>query len=166
MKVVSKMVIDKHFLSNVKIRRVRRMMRIQGHVRLPVYFVLVATWVLLLALPVFSEDPVILQPDNDNIQRATINLESYVFAPNQLIVQKGIPVELTLQNNSFLVPHNFLLDSPEGERLVDAEVSSGESEKVQFTLTKPGAYPFYCDKELLFFPKHREEGMEGSILVR
>ena len=29
-------------------------------------------------------------------------------------------------------------------------------------MTKPGTYSFYCDKQLLFFPNHREEGMEGD----
>ncbi len=122
---------------------------------------------LLLVFGVaYSEEPLVLQPDKDGIQRATINMESYVYSPNKLIVELGKPVELTLQNNSFLVPHNFLLDSPDGERLVDEDISSGEIETVQFTLTTPGTYPFYCDKQLLFFPNHREEGMEGTIVVR
>ena len=120
----------------------------------------------LSAPPSFSGEPLVLQPDKDGVQRAKITMESYVFAPKDLIVEVGKPVELTLENNSFLVPHNFLLDSSGGERLVDANISSGELETVQFTLTTPGTYPFYCDKQLLFFPNHREEGMEGTIVAR
>lgn len=126
----------------------------------------VTTWLLLCAHPAFSEEPLVLQPDKDGVQRATITMESYVFAPKELVVELGKPVELTLQNDSFLVPHNFLLDSPDRERLVDTNVSSGDTETVQITLTTPGTYPFYCNKQLLFFPNHREEGMEGTIVVR
>jgi plastocyanin len=126
----------------------------------------VPTWLFLCVLPSFSEESLILRPDKEGVQRATITMESYVFAPKELVVDLGKPVELTLQNDSFLVPHNFLLDSPAGERLVDANVSSGEIEIVQFTPTTPGTYPFYCDKQLLFFPNHRKEGMEGTIVVR
>jgi plastocyanin len=122
---------------------------------------------LLLCAPYsFSEEPLVLHPDQEGVQRAKVNMESYVYSPNTLVVELGKPVELTLENNSFLVPHNFLLDSPDGERLVEEDISSGEIETVQFTLTTPGTYPFYCDKQLLFFPNHREEGMEGTIVVR
>lgn len=121
---------------------------------------------VLYAPPSFSEESLVLQPDQDGVQRVKINMESYVYSPNNLVVELGKPVEITLENNSFLVPHNFLLDSPAGERLVDITLSSGEIETVQFTLTTPGTYPFYCDKQLLFFPNHREEGMEGTIVVR
>ena len=123
-------------------------------------------WLLFLPQVAFSDEPLVLQPDKDGVQRATIAMESYVFAPKDLILESGKPVELTLQNNSFLVPHNFLLDSPDGERLVDTNVSSGEIKTVQFTLKAPGTYPFYCDKQLLFFPNHREEGMEGTLIAR
>lgn len=34
-----------------------------------------------------------------------------------------------------------------------------------FTTTKPGKYPFYCDKKLLFMDSHREKGMEGILEV-
>ena len=99
-------------------------------------------------------------------QHVVINMESYKYSPSEVVVEVGKPVTLTLSNQSFLVPHNFLLDDPSGTRLVDADISSGDTQVVTLTLTEPGIYPFYCDKKLLFFPKHREEGMEGHLLVR
>ncbi len=99
-------------------------------------------------------------------QQVMISMESYVFTPSEVLVKAGIPVTLTLSNQSFLVPHNFLLDDPSGIRLVDADISSGDTEAVTLTLTEPGIYPFYCDKQLLFFPTHREQGMEGRLVVR
>lgn len=99
-------------------------------------------------------------------QQVMISMESYAFTPSEVVVKAGIPVTLTLSNQSFLVPHNFLLDDPSGTRLVDADISSGDTEAVTLTLTEPGIYPFYCDKQLLFFPTHREQGMEGRLIVR
>lgn len=99
-------------------------------------------------------------------QEVTITMESYSFTPSEVVVEAGKPVTLTLSNESFLVPHNFLLDDPSGIRLVDADISSGDTRVVTLTLTEPGIYPFYCDKKLLFFPSHREQGMEGRLIVR
>jgi plastocyanin len=99
-------------------------------------------------------------------QHISISMESYSFSPSEIIVEAGTPVTLTLSNQSFLVPHNFLLDDPSGNRLVETDISSGDTKAVTLTLTEPGIYPFYCDKQLLFFPNHREEGMEGRLIVR
>ncbi len=99
-------------------------------------------------------------------QQVMISMESYAFTPSEIVVKAGIPVTLTLSNQSFLVPHNFLLDDPSGIRLVDADISSGDTKAVTLTLTEPGIYPFFCDKQLLFFPTHREQGMEGRLIVR
>ena len=142
------------------------MLRIGFFLRIPVQWVFVTMWLLVGAHPVFSEEALVLQPDADGVQRATLTMESYVYAPKELIVELGKPVELILQNDSFLVPHNFLLDSPDGQRVIEADVSGGDTETVGFTPTAPGIYPFYCNKQLLFFPNHREEGMEGRIVVR
>jgi plastocyanin len=142
------------------------MLRIDFLLRIPLQGIFVTIWILTSAHLALSDEPLVLQPDKDGVQRATIKMESYAFTPKKLIVEQGKPVELTLQNDSFLVPHNFLLDSPEGERLVEENISSGETETVQFTLMTPGTYSFYCDKQFLFFPNHREEGMEGTIIVR
>jgi plastocyanin len=99
-------------------------------------------------------------------QQVLIRMESYSYTPSEVFVEAGKPVTLTLSNESFLVPHNFLLDDPGGNRLVDVDISSGDIRAVTLTLTEPGIYPFYCDKKLLFFPSHREQGMEGRLIVR
>ena len=137
--------------------------------RIPVQSVFVITWLLLCVQPGFSEEALVLQPDADGVQRTTIKMESYIYAPKELIVELGKPVELTLQNDSFLVPHNFLLDSPNGQRVAEADVSGGDTDTVQFTLTTPGTYPFYCNNQLLFFPTHRgrrDGGTHRRPLIR
>ncbi|GJL56505.1 MAG: hypothetical protein NPIRA02_36370 [Nitrospirales bacterium] len=99
-------------------------------------------------------------------QVMTMTMESYSFTPNVLVGDVGQPIEFLLKNESFLVPHNFLLDSPDGVRLIEANVDSGEEATIRFTPTQSGVHDFYCDKQLLFFPDHHEEGMEGTLTVR
>ena len=106
------------------------------------------------------------QSELSNSQEIVINMESYVFSPSEIIVDVGQTITLRFNNQSFLVPHNFLLDDPNGARLLETDISSGESQSHALTLTKSGIYPFYCDKQLFFFPSHREEGMEGRLIVQ
>jgi heme/copper-type cytochrome/quinol oxidase subunit 2 len=105
---------------------------------------------------------------SDGIQRATLTLDSYSYTPKHLIVKADKPVELTLKSVTFIVPHNFVLKEPEAGLDVNQTVSSGDTEKVRFTPTKPGTYPFYCDKKppIPFAKTHREKGMEGELEVR
>lgn len=110
--------------------------------------------------------PIVAEIGVDGIQRATILLDSYSYTPEHLVVQLGQPVELTLKSETFLIPHNFLLTVPEAGMDINEEVGSGDEATIHFTPTQAGSYAFYCDKQLLFFPSHREEGMEGRLEVR
>lgn len=130
---------------------------------------------LCSVLPVFSsgvalgetdQEILVLQPDADGIQRAFIVLDSYAYTPSHISVEAGAPVEFQLENQSFLTPHNFIMDHPEAGLQQDVNVDAGDSMTIQFVAQTPGTYTFYCDKQLLFFPSHREEGMEGRLEVR
>ena len=106
------------------------------------------------------------QSEVSNSREIVIDMESYVFTPSEVTIEAGKPIALILNNQSFLVPHNFLMENPQGLRVLEADISSGESQIHTLTLTEPGIYPFYCDKQLFFFPTHREEGMEGRLIVQ
>jgi plastocyanin len=106
------------------------------------------------------------QGEVSNSREIVIDMESYVFTPSEVTVEVGKPITLILKNQSFLVPHNFLMENPHGVRVLEADISSGESQTHTLILTEPGNYPFYCDKQLFFFPTHREEGMEGRLIVQ
>ncbi|MBI5854997.1 MAG: cupredoxin domain-containing protein [Nitrospirae bacterium] len=110
--------------------------------------------------------PFAVQVDEDGVQRAGIQLDSYAYVPSHLIVQAGKPVELTLTSVTFITPHNFILLEPSAGLTIEQDIGSGKTVIVKFTPTKPGLYPFYCDKKLLFLPSHREKGMEGRLEVR
>jgi len=113
-----------------------------------------------------SASSVTLIPDENGVQHVTLIMESYSFSPNEIIIQAGRPVSIRLENHSFLVPHNFVIDNPAMGLHYEMEVSAGDAVNFQLLLSTPGNYTFYCDKQLLFFPTHREEGMEGFLEVR
>ena len=102
----------------------------------------------------------------DGVQRVTILLDSYSYAPSHVVVQSGKPLELTLNSLTFLTPHNFVLKNQDLGVDIDETVWGGGTEVVRFTPSKPGLYPFYCDKKLPFFPSHRDQGMEGTLDVK
>ena len=127
------------------------------------------------ALPGFSsgvafgdtdQEVLVLQPGGDGIQRAFIVLDSYAYTPSHISIQAGEPVEFRLENQSFLTPHNFIMDHPDAGLQQDVNVDAGDDVTIRFVAQVPGTYIFYCDKQLLFFPSHREEGMEGFLEVR
>lgn len=100
------------------------------------------------------------------VQRVTVLLDNYTFSPDHVVVQAGVPVELTLASVTTFTPHNFVLKEPAAGLVLDQEVGAGATVVLRFTPTKAGTYTFYCDKRLLFFKSHREKGMEGRLDVR
>ena len=102
--------------------------------------------------------------DKDGVQRVDILGGGYFFTPNRIIVKVNVPVELKVRKESGVVPHNIVIKEPEAGIAFDISLSD-EPKVIRFTPTKTGAYPFYCNKKLLFFESHREKGMEGIIEV-
>ncbi|MBM4120594.1 MAG: quinol oxidase [Nitrospira sp.] len=113
-----------------------------------------------------SAAPVTAELGVDGIQRATITLDSYSYAPSHLIVHSGIPVELMLIRATVFVPHNFLLKEPDADIVIEEDVGHSEPTRVKFTPTKPGLYRYYCDRKFPFRPSHKEQGMEGKLEVK
>lgn len=103
---------------------------------------------------------------SDGVQRATVILDSYSYAPNQLIVETGKPVELTLTSVTMITPHNFIIKDPAGSLSVEQDVGAGKTVTIKFTPTQPGIFPIYCDKRLWPMPSHRDKGMEGKLEVK
>jgi plastocyanin domain-containing protein len=98
----------------------------------------------------------------DRIQHVTIRTHSYYFDPNRVVVQKGVPVELTIRNAALFVPHNFSCDAPEAGIHVDAPLGMFfGSKRVRFTPTAAGEYPFHCHVDA-----HATKGMTGTLVVK
>jgi plastocyanin len=113
----------------------------------------------------WAADPVTVVQDADGVQRLTMIVDSYFYKPDHVVVRVGLPVELTLISQTTLTPHNFVMKEPDAGVVINKDVPAGETVTVRFTATKPGTYPFYCDRKLLFFKSHREKGMEGILSV-
>lgn len=100
----------------------------------------------------------------DGIQRVKIEGGAYFFKPNRVIVKLNVPVELTVSVSKSVIPHSFVMQSPEAGLSIDEDLSP-TAKTVRFTPSAVGTYPFYCRNKLLFFESHREKGMEGVLEV-
>ncbi len=123
---------------------------------------LLAVPVLLLAgcasglkRPVDSVDAV---TDARGVQRVEVDLHSFYFKPNRIVVHAGRPVELTVRNRSLLVPHNLTVADSALSFSVD-KWGPG-SAHVRFTPQAPGEYEFFCHED-----HHAKKGMKGTLVV-
>jgi plastocyanin len=96
-----------------------------------------------------------------DVQKVRVEAHTYYFEPNRIVVRSGIPVELTLKNNSLVVPHNFTLKAPEAGIDIDRNLGFKGGAVLHFTPTKPGEYEFVCGKG-----SHMSKGMTGTLVVR
>jgi plastocyanin domain-containing protein len=108
---------------------------------------------------------VIVPVSQDNVQRLEITVDNYSFTPSRFVVKQNIQVELIFKSVTRIVPHNFVLKSPEAGITIDQEIGAGETTIVRFTPTRIGEFKFSCTKKLLFFPSHEDQGMVGTLVV-
>lgn len=95
--------------------------------------------------------------------KGTIDVEAdpggaLAYEPDKLDGKAG-KVEIDFTNDSPL-PHDIVIDSPDGKEVAKTSVFTGGSEKASFD-AKPGSYTFYCS-----VPGHREGGMEGTLTIK
>jgi plastocyanin domain-containing protein len=103
--------------------------------------------------------------DPDGVQRVEILAGSYFFDPNTIIVKVNVPVELKIRKEPGMIPHDIALKAPEAGISFQQELKE-TPEIIKFTPTKTGAYPFTCEKKVLFFGSHKDKGMTGTLEVR
>lgn len=122
---------------------------------------------LLFVLSIFPIGS-ILAEDSDpsgEIQKVEIIVDSYSFRPDNLTVQAGKPVEITLRSIASSVPHDFTVNDPESGFTVTHDVKGGRDATFTFTPKNAGTYKFYCSKKGLFGGTHEEKGMVGTLVV-
>jgi len=130
-------------------------------------FLAAALLVMLLTVAASGEEAgkVFATVDQDGVQRVEIVGGSYFFKPSEIVVKKGLPVELIVRKEAGIAPHDIVLHAPAAG--IDFQVGlSAEPQLIRFTPLKSGSYPFYCSKKLLFFKSHRDHGMAGVLEVR
>lgn len=102
--------------------------------------------------------------DADGVQHIAIVGGSYFFRPSQIVARANQPLEITLSVEPGMIPHSFVLEGPDGQRLAD--ISLGTQEQTLRLTLAPGNYPFYCPNRLLWFESHRAHGMSGVLQVQ
>jgi plastocyanin domain-containing protein len=112
-----------------------------------------------------APESVIVPVSQDNVQQLEITVDNYSLTPNRIVVKENILVELIFKSVTRIVPHNFVLKSPEAGITIDQEIGAGETTIVRFTPTRIGEFKFSCTKKLLFFPSHEDQGMVGTLVV-
>ena len=126
---------------------------------------LVLVGLLKVVTALAAAGTVIVPVSEHNVQRLEITADSYSFTPSRFVIKQNIPVELTFKSVSWIVPHNFVLKSPEAGITIEKEIGAGETTIVRFTPTRVGEFKFSCTKKFLFFPSHEDQGMVGTLVV-
>lgn len=97
----------------------------------------------------------------DGVQRVAIVAHTYWFDPNRVVLKAGRPVELTVRNGAFLVPHNLSCFEKDAGIEVSANLGMFHGRStVRFTPTRAGEYEFFCH-----VGSHAKHGMKGTFVV-
>jgi len=97
----------------------------------------------------------------DGVQHVRIVAHTYYFTPNRVVVKAGSPVELTIKNSAFGVPHNLTCFQKDAGIELSENLGMFRGQKrVRFTPTEPGEYEFYCH-----VGSHSKKGMKGTFVV-
>ena len=93
-------------------------------------------------------------------QRVNVRVgNSMSFARPSIVVNAGVPVDLTLTNEG-TIPHTFTILQGVS-RPINVEAGGGQTSRARFTLNQPGSYSFTCA-----IPGHAAAGMKGTITAR
>ena len=109
----------------------------------------------------------------------TLDATDFAYNPLSITVPAGEPVLLTLKNSGYL-EHDFVIEKIDvntkviqdsgsdvhhahgAEANYDLHFSAqvGEASVIQFTVSEPGTYQFFCS-----VAGHKEAGMVGELIV-
>jgi plastocyanin domain-containing protein len=100
--------------------------------------------------------------DNSGVQKVVMVGGDFYFKPNDIVVKKNVPVEITIRKEPGLASHSIVLHAPEAGMDFDVDLGT-DAKTIRFTPTRAGKYTFYCDEGLI--ETHRSKGMEGILEV-
>lgn len=104
---------------------------------------------------------VTVHPGADGVQHVRVVAHSYWFEPNRIVVRAGVPVELTVKNAAFGVPHNLTCFDHGAAIELNEDLGIFRGQKrARFTPARPGEYEFYCH-----VGSHAKKGMKGVFVV-
>ena len=126
-------------------------------------WLLAATLVLAGCSPGVNRPPteVTAQADAKGVQHVRLLAHSYWFEPSRIVVKAGHPVELKMNNSSWVAPHNVTCNAADAGIEFSANLGLiGRGKTETFTPTKAGEYEFFCHVD-----GHAHKGMKGTIVV-
>jgi len=94
-------------------------------------------------------------------QQLTVkSLDTLKFDPTALNAKAGQPIQLTLDNSSGQLVHDFNLTQGVSQP-VTITAQPGQKANGTFTIDKPGTYTYVCSQ-----PGHEQAGMKGTLTVQ
>ena len=115
---------------------------------------LILTTLLLVVLPTLADDT----------QVVDVQLDSYRFVPDRVVVQVNRPVKLRATNVASFIPHSLVIRAPHAGIDVNLAIRAGKTGEANFTPTAPGTFEMLCDKQPPIGPSHRDKGMHGVLV--
>ena len=93
-------------------------------------------------------------PVASDAHRVEVTADDFAFDPHEIRVGVGEDIAIVLTSED--LEHDFTIDE------LDAHVSAGKGDTAEggFRAEEAGSYTYYCTVE-----GHREEGMEGTLVV-
>lgn len=125
-------------------------------------FLLVTAAVLFLVAAEGNIAKVYVAHIDGGVQRVELAGGNFYFRPSVISVMVNVPVELVVWQEQGFVPHDLVLQSPEGGFNIEEELTV-EPRTIRFTPRRAGTYPFYCRGGTI--ESHREKGMQGVLVV-
>ena len=94
-------------------------------------------------------------------QQLTVKaMDTMKFDPTTLSAKAGQPIQVTLDNSSGQIAHDF--DITEGvPQPIKISAQPGQKATGTFTIDTPGTYPYFCSQ-----PGHEQAGMKGTLTVQ
>jgi plastocyanin len=93
-------------------------------------------------------------PIADGSRRIEVTATSFAFDPDEITVEAGEDIAIVLTSDDIL--HDLTIDELDAHVTADAD----ETAEGGFRADEPGRYTYYCT-----VAGHREEGMEGTLVV-
>lgn len=89
------------------------------------------------------------------VQTVTIEAGSFYYKPNVINAKVGDKIKVVMSSKDMM--HDFVIDELDVKMPI---TKSGETNEVEFTVTKAGTFEFYCS-----VGQHRKNGQVGTLIV-
>lgn len=97
------------------------------------------------------------QSSGGEVQRIEVSGTDFAYTPNNLTVQRGVPVEIVFKNDG-RVKHDLVVRDL---NVASESISPGQTTTIRFTPERAGQYRIVCTE-----PGHEASGMVATLTVQ